>query len=232
MESKSDSQLLREYAERGAEPAFAELVRRHTNLVYSAALRQAESPGAAAEITQTVFADLARRAGAIASQISAEASLAGWLCRSARNQALNFRRNEFRRHARERLAMEQIVLASENSSDWERLRPVLDAAMAELSEADYDAVVMRFFQNHDLRTVGRALGVSDDTAQKRLSRALEKLREHLTRRGVTTSAAALSVAMSANAVQAAPVGMTLTICSAATATGAALVTTTATITKT
>ena len=232
MESKSDSQLLRGYAERGAEPAFAELVRRHTNLVYSAALRQAESPGAAAEITQTVFADLARRAGAIASQISAEASLAGWLCRSARNQALNFRRNEFRRHARERLAMEQIVLASENSSDWERLRPVLDAAMAELSEADYDAVVMRFFQNHDLRTVGRALGVSDDTAQKRVSRALEKLREHLTRRGVTTSAAALSVAMSANAVQAAPVGMTLTICSAATATGGALVTTTATITKT
>ena len=137
MQSKADAELLKEYANRGAEPAFSELVLRHTNLVYSAALRQAESAGAAAEITQTVFVDLARRAGAVVSQISTEASLAGWLCRSARNQALNFRRNEFRRHARERLAMEQLVPTSESNSDSERLRPVLDAAMAELSEVDY-----------------------------------------------------------------------------------------------
>jgi RNA polymerase sigma factor (sigma-70 family) len=232
MESKSDAQLLREYAERGEDETFAELVRRHTNLVYSAALRQAESETAAGEITQSVFVDLARRAGGVATQMSAEASLAGWLCRSARNQALNFRRNEFRRHARERLAMEQLVPTAESNPDWERLRPVLDAAMAELPESDYDAIVMRFFQNQDLRTVGRALGVSDDTAQKRVSRALDKLREHLTRRGVTTGAAALSIAISAHAVQAAPVGLTLTISAAATVTGGAVATTTATITKT
>jgi Sigma-70, region 4 len=109
---------------------------------------------------------------------------------------------------------------------------VLDAAMAELSEADYDAVVLRFFQNQDLRAVGRALGVSDDTAQKRVSRAVDKLREHLTRRGVTTSAAALSIVISANAVQAAPVGLTLTISTAATVTGGTLATTAGTITKT
>jgi RNA polymerase sigma factor (sigma-70 family) len=222
MQSKADAELLKEYADRGVEPAFTELVQRHTNLVYSAALRQAESAAAAREITQSVFVDLARRAGAVATQLSAEALLAGWLCRSARNQALNLRRNEFRRHARERLAMEQLVPTSESNPDWERLRPVLDGAMAELSEADYDAVVLRFFQNQDLRTVGRALGVSDDTAQKRVSRALDKLREHLIRRGVTTSAAALSIAISANAVQAAPIGLTLTISTAATVTGGAV----------
>lgn len=233
MQSRSDAELLREYAKGGGETAFAELVRRHTNLVYSAALRQSDSADAAAEIAQNVFVDLARRAGDLAPALPAEASLAGWLCRSARNQALNLRRNEFRRHARERLAMEQLLPTSESSPDWERLRPVLDAAMAELPEADYDALVFRFFQNQDFRTVGRALGVSDDTAQKRVSRALDKLREQLTRRGVTTTAAALSVAIIANAIQAAPAGLTLTISTAAAMTGtAAAATTTATITKT
>jgi len=232
MQSRSDAELLRAYAKCGAEAAFAELVRRHTSLVYSAALRQADSSSAAAEIAQSVFVDLAHRAGAVARQMSLEASLAGWLCRRARNQALNFRRNEFRRHARERLAMEQFVPAPDSAPDWERLRPVLDAVMADLSETDYDALVLRFFQNQDLRTVGCALGVSDDTAQKRVSRALDKLRAHLTRRGVTTTAAALSLALTANAIQAAPAGLTLTISAAATVTGGALATTTATITKT
>ena len=141
MQSKSDAELLREYAKGGGDAAFAELVRRHTNLVYSAALRQSDCADAAAEIAQNVFVDLARRAAGLVPRLPAEASLAGWLCRSARNQALNFRRNEFRRHARERLAMEQLLPVSESAPDWERLRPVLDAAMAELPESDYDALV-------------------------------------------------------------------------------------------
>lgn len=233
MQSKSDAELLREYAKGGGEGAFGELVQRHTNLVYSAALRQSDSSGVAAEIAQNVFVDLARRAEALAPRLSAEGSLAGWLCRSARNQALNFRRDEFRRHTRERLAMEQLLPTSESSPDWERLRPVLDAAMAELPEPDYDALVLRFFQSQDLRTVGQALGVSDDTAQKRVARALDKLRELLSRRGVTTTAAALSVAITANAVQAAPAGLTLTISTAAAMTGTAVASTTAaTMTKT
>jgi RNA polymerase sigma factor (sigma-70 family) len=236
MQPKSDAELLREYAKGGGESAFAELVARHTNLVYSAALRQAESGPAAAEITQSVFVDLARRSGSLAPRLSNDASLAGWLCRSARNQALNFRRNEFRRQARERLAMEQFlpspISSSAPSPDWERLRPVLDEAMAELPEPDYDAIVLRFFQNQDLRTVGRALGVSDDTAQKRVSRALDKLRDQLTKRAVTTTAAALSLAITANAVHAAPAGLIITISAATAVTGSALASTTATVTKT
>jgi RNA polymerase sigma factor (sigma-70 family) len=226
MQSKADAELLKEYADCGAEAAFSEIVRRHTNLVYSAALRQADSTGAAAEIAQSVFVDLARRAVTVAARLSAEASLAGWLCRSARNQALNFRRNEFRRHARERLVMEQLIPNFQNSPDWERLRPVLDEAMAELPESDYDAIVLRFFQNQDFRTVGRALGVTDDAAQKRVSRALEKLREQLTRRGVTATAGALSVAITANAVHAAPAGLMLTISAATTVTGGTVAATT------
>ena len=132
MQNESDAQLLRAYAERGAEAAFAELVQRHTDLVYSAAWRQVESPDIAREIAQGVFISLARGAQEIAPRFAAEASLAGWLCRSARNQSLNHRRDEFRRQTRERHAMEQFISIPNDAPDWEQLRPVLDDAMAEL----------------------------------------------------------------------------------------------------
>jgi RNA polymerase sigma factor (sigma-70 family) len=231
MQSKSDAQLLREYAERGADAAFTELVQRHTNLVYSAALRQMDSPDGAAEIAQRVFISLARGAQALVPRLTADASLAGWLCRSARNLSLNHRRDDFRRQTRERQAMEQLISTSDDAPNWEHLRRVLDDAMAELNEADYDALVLRFFQQQDYRSVGAALGVSDDTAQKRVTRALEKLREALSRRRITASAAALSVVISANAVQAAPAGLALTISAATALTGTTLATT-ATVTAT
>src|SRR6266436_1579510 len=227
MQSKSDAQLLREYAEHGTEAAFAEIVTRHTNLVYSAALRQVNSPDLAAEVAQSVFIGLARGAQSLFPQLTEDASLAGWLCRCARNISLNLRRDEFRRHSRERLAMEDLDPNSKTTPDWENLRPVLDDAMSELDETDYDALVMRFFKNQDLRSVGLALGVSDDTAQKRVARALDKLRGHLSRRGIITSAAALSIVLSSNAVEAAPIGLAVTISSAATLAGSALQTSTA-----
>jgi RNA polymerase sigma factor (sigma-70 family) len=228
MQANSDAQLLREYAEHGTEAAFAELVHRHTNLVFSAALRQVEAPDLAAEVAQCVFIGLAQGARSLSPRLAQDASLAGWLCRSARNVSLNHRRDEFRRHSRERLAMEDIPPHSETAPDWEQLRPVLDAAMSELDERDHDALVMRFFRNQDLRSVGRALGVSDDTAQKRVSRALDKLRELLTRRGITTTAGALSAVLAANAVQVAPAGLAGAISAAAALASASVNTTTTT----
>ncbi|HYG33710.1 MAG TPA: sigma-70 family RNA polymerase sigma factor [Clostridia bacterium] len=231
MKVSSDAQLLEDYAEQGSEPAFTELVTRYTNLVYTAAFRQVESADIAADVAQRVFIDLAREASALSKRLGENASLAGWLCRSARNVSLNLRRNEFRRYSRERQAMEDCLPDSDIPPDWESLGPVLDEAMAELSEPDYDAIVMRFYNNQDLRSVGQALGVNDDTAQKRVARALDKLRGHLSRRGVNTSAAALTALLSANAVQAAPVGLALVISSASTPAGTTI-STTATVTAT
>src|SRR5438445_2213921 len=232
MQPKSDAQLLREYAEHGAEAAFAEIVARHTNLVYSAALRQVDSPDVAAEVAQSVFVGLARVALSLSRKLAESASLAGWLCRSARNISLNLRRDEFRRHSRERQAMDNLDSIPEATPEWERLRPVLDEAMSELSEPDYDALLMRFFKNQDLRSVGLALGVSDDAAQKRVSRALDKLRDLLSQRGIATPAVALSTVLSANTVQVAPAGLAITISTAAALAGTTLATTaTATATK-
>ncbi|HEV2392627.1 MAG TPA: sigma-70 family RNA polymerase sigma factor [Verrucomicrobiae bacterium] len=225
MQAKSDAQLLRDYAEQGTEASFTELVNRHTNLVYSAAFRQVNSHETAAEIAQSAFIGLARGARSLAPRLAAQASLTGWLCRSARNLSLNFRRDEVRRRMREREAMEQLNSISDTAPDSERLRPVLDTAMSELNETDFDALVLRFLKNQDLRSVGSALGVSDDTAQKRVARALEKLREHLARHGINTTAAALSTVISANAVQAAPPGLAASISTAAVLAGTTLGTT-------
>ena len=231
MQPESDAQLLAGYAERGDERAFTEIVARHANLVYSAALRQVNSSDIAAEVAQQVFIGLARGAQDLSRRLATDASLAGWLCRSARNVSLNLRRDEFRRHSRERQAMEHPAPTPETAPDWEHLRPVLDEAMSELSEPDYDALVMRFFKNQDLRSVGLALGLSDDAAQKRVARALDKLREQMSRRGIGTTTAALSIAISANAVQVAPAGLAATLSATALAGTTLATTATATATK-
>ena len=233
MQKQSDAQLLREYAERGCEPAFREIVTRHADLVYSAALRCVNSSDLACDVAQSVFTDLSRKARPLADKLAEKASLVGWLYRSTRFAALNQLRDDRRRLAHERQAMEQLLSNSETAPDWDRIRPVLDEAMDNLKDEDRDALLLRYFKNHDFRDVGRALGVSDDAAQKRVSRAVERLREFLSNRGVTVGASGLVVIISANAIQAAPVGLTVTISTAAGLAGTTIAATaTATIIKT
>ena len=217
MQTKTDAQLLLEYAGTGSETAFGELVGRHADLVYSAALRQVIEPDFARDVAQTVFADLARKA----KSLSDDVVLAGWLYRSTRFAALTFLRNERRRQNRERQAMHLLDPPGESSPDWDRIRPVLDEAMANLGDADRDALVLRFFKNEDLRTVGIALGTSEDAAQKRVTRALEKLRTFLLRRGVTLSSAALVSALTGSVAEAAPAALAGTISTAVIAGAAA-----------
>jgi RNA polymerase sigma factor (sigma-70 family) len=207
MKAKSDAQLLREYAGQKSEAAFGEVVHRHADLVYSAALRQMGSPDLAGEIAQRVFIDLARKARSLAGRLREDASLAGWLYRATRYAALNLWREERRRHARERLVMQDFHSAAESSPDWDMVSPLLDEALSALGDQERDALLLRYFKNQDFRAVGTALGVSDDTAQKRVARSLEKLRTALQRRGLTTTTTALSAALVSQAVQAAPTGL-------------------------
>jgi RNA polymerase sigma factor (sigma-70 family) len=216
---KSDVQLLRDYAERRDETAFREIVTRHTDFVYSAALRQVGSAAIASDLAQSVFLDLAHKAAVLTRGRSGSLpeSLAGWLHRATRYAALNHLRDTHRRAAIERQAMEQLLIHSEPSTDWEQIRPALDEALDSLGDEDREALLLRYFKNQDFRTVGLALGVSDDAAQKRVSRAVDRLRELFAKRGVTVGASGLVVVISANAVQAAPVGLAVTISTAAAA---------------
>jgi RNA polymerase sigma factor (sigma-70 family) len=217
MREQADAQLLRDYAEHGDEAAFSGLVSRYTDLVYSAAVRQTESPDLAADIAQSVFVDLARKAGTVAARLSADASLAGWLHRGTRYAALNHLRATRRRSFNERQAMEQLLTNADPAPDWELIRPVLDEALDSLDDTDREALLLRFFQKRDFRAVGQALGVSDDAAQKRVSRALEQLRGLFAKRGVTVGSAALVLLLSSHAVQAAPAGLAAAVSAAAVA---------------
>ncbi|MCX6925762.1 MAG: sigma-70 family RNA polymerase sigma factor [Verrucomicrobia bacterium] len=164
---------------------------------------------------------MATKASPLANQFAGGGSLVGWLYRSTRFAALNHLRDDRRHRVHEKQAMQQFATNAETAPDWDRLRLVLDEAMADLNDEDREALLLRFFKRHDLHAVGAALGVSDDTAQKRVSRALEKLRQQLARRGITSSAIALSAVIMANAVQAAPAGLAATISSTALLTGTA-----------
>ncbi|MBI5382622.1 MAG: TonB family protein [Opitutae bacterium] len=210
-----DAELLRRYAENRSEDAFAELVRRHLNLVYSAALRQTGGDAhRAQDVAQLVFTDLARKAAALARR----PTLAGWLYTSTHYATTKALRTEWRRQAREQEAhaMQEILSDSGPTPDWDRLRPVLDAAMRDLNERDREAVLLRFFEGRGFAEVGARLSLTENAARMRVERALEKLRAQLARRGVTSTAAALAVLLAEQAVVAAPAGV------AAHVTGAAL----------
>ena len=227
MNEQTDQQLLRAYAERHSEAAFATLVQRYIDLVYSAAIRMVCDPHAAKDVTQSVFVVLAQNAR----QLTDRPTLAGWLHLTARNLAVKTIRSDARRRAREQeAAVMNELLSTHPDAGWEHIAPHLDEALGELNEPERDAVLLRYFKNHDLRTVGATLGISDDAAQKRVSRAVERLREFFAKRGVTVGASGLVVVISANAVQAAPVGLATAISTATVLAGktiAAATTTTA-----
>ena len=208
MNDQTDSQLLRAYAERHSEPAFAELVRRHIDLVYSAALRMVCDAHLAKDVTQGVFVALTKSAG----QLAERPVLSGWLHRTAQNIAAQTVRTDVRRRRREQeAAVMNELLSTAPDTSWEEVAPHLDAALGELSEPERDAVLLRYFEKKSAQEMGQRLGVSDEAAQKRVSRAVERLRELLAKRGVTIGASGLGVVISANAVQAAPVGLAVTI---------------------
>jgi RNA polymerase sigma factor (sigma-70 family) len=226
-----DLTLVREFAENRSETAFAELVQRHLGLVHSAALRKTGEPHLTQEITQTVFIVLARKAATL----SLSTILPVWLHRTTLYVAADALKTQRRRQIREQKAFMQSQLSGpsghdETASAWSQLAPMLDDALGELAESDRAALVLRYFQDKPARDIAAALHIGEEAAQKRVTRALDKLRTIFAQRGVTLSAAALGSAIAANSVHAVPAGMAATISTvavAATTTGSILTATTA-----
>ena len=217
MPDVSDMELLREYDRQGSEAAFTELVQRHINLVYSVAFRHVGVAAHAEEITQAVFIILARKAVGLRPNTILE----GWLHETTRLTALNFRRGERRRQFREQEAyMQSTVPDATEASTWSQIAPWLDEAVSRLGKKDRDAVMVRFFKNKSLREVAAALRVSETAAQRRVLRAVEKLRVDFAKRGGSSTTAILAGAMSANSVQAAPVALAKSVTAVAIVKGA------------
>jgi RNA polymerase sigma factor (sigma-70 family) len=214
----TSQQLLAEYLAHGSEAAFQELVMRYTNLVYSTALRLVEGDSHQAEdLAQTVFVDLAR----LARKLSSETMIGGWLYRHTCFVAAKAMRGERRRQARERQAGLMNTQEDHAEDNFAQVAPVLDEAINQLAPEDQSAIVLRFFEQLDFPSVGEALGSTEQAARKRVSRALDKLRDLLTARGVTLSATALGAALAARAVEAAPAEVVASLANAAVASAAA-----------
>ncbi|HUR56128.1 MAG TPA: sigma-70 family RNA polymerase sigma factor [Opitutaceae bacterium] len=225
-----DTTLLRRYAAERAEDAFAEFVRRHLPLVYSAALRRLGGDvHRAQDVAQVVFCAAAREAH----RLSQHALVTGWLYTATRNAVIDVLRAEKRRRGREQEAHHMYSISSDPgaTADWSRLGPVLDAAMDELSGGDREAVLLRFFQNRPFAEIGRGLGLSEDAARKRVERALEKLGTKLRRHGISSTSAALAALLASETACAAPAGLVASITGAALGTGAAAASAVALITS-
>src|SRR5437773_1926031 len=178
----SDLELLQQYARRDSEEAFAALVSRHLDLVYSVALRQVRSPQLAEEVAQSVFADLARNIH----KLKPDTILTAWLHQVTRRTAISVVRRESRRQYRETIASEMTALNTLNADSgtgfqpiWPHIEPLLEQAMDSLDDTDRSAILLRYFENKSLREVGQALGTSDDAAQKRVKIGRASCRERV-----------------------------------------------------
>ncbi len=220
----TDWELLREYALRRSERAFAEVVHRHIDMVHSAAVRQVRDPHLAEDVAQAVFIILARKAGSLPQ----ETIISAWLLTTTRYAAANAMRMRMRRDRHERTAGEQMKVgwdtfvrrhaaASRGGGEWDDVAPVLDGAVAQLGKADRQALLLRYFEQKSLRDVGQAMGLSEDAAKKRVSRAVYKLRDIMAKRSKATAmpALALMALLSDNAVQAAPAELSSKVTAAA-----------------
>jgi RNA polymerase sigma factor (sigma-70 family) len=199
-----DTELLTQYARDEDEATFAELVRRHLDHVHSTALRLVNGDAHLAEdVCQSVFADLARKAGTL---VDCHA-LSSWLHTSARFAAAKLVRGEQRRRQREQSILAMPSNAPNTEPDWDQVRPILDETMAELPDADRDALSLRYFEKKPFADVGTALGLSENAARMRVERATEKLRGKLALRGITSTVAALGTVMAQQMVATAPASL-------------------------
>ncbi len=210
----TDAALLRRYAMEQDEQAFAELVRRHLDLVFAAALRRTGGrTHLAEEIAQTVFCDLSRKAAVLAHH----PVLVGWLHRCTRYAAIDATRAEIRRQklAQTLTAMPDASFHPESAVDWEQLRPVLDAAMDRLRDRDRELMLLHYFNGLTFAEAGARMNLSEAAARKRTERALDQLRMHLRQRGVTSTTAALGLLLANQPLVAAPAGLASAVTTAA-----------------
>ena len=201
---QDDDKLLTQYARDGSQAAFGQLVARHLSLVYSTCLRELGSPPLAEDAAQVVFLLLARKARSL----RAGPSLAGWLYKAARFVAKDVRKQEGRRRSGEERVMSEVTYRPEpftpECPSMGSVEPFLNDALSALKAGEREAILLRFIEGHTLAETGAALGVSEDAARMRVSRAVEKMRRHLTAHGAAVTGIVLTGLLASDAARPVP----------------------------
>ena len=214
----TDSDLLKAYAAKGSEEALGDLVQRYTPMVYSTCLRRLGSSAEAEDATQATFIALSQKARSI----RRPSALGAWLHRMAEWSAGSILREAARRRRREaEVAKMKRDASDEPGPKWSEVRPVLDLAIESLPARYREVVISRYLVGKSEAQVAREMGLGRSTVSMRLSRALEKLRAKLTRKGVTVGGASLAAVLVSNAVEAAPVQLASTVAAVCTGKAAA-----------
>lgn len=222
-----DFELLRRYAQQRDEAAFAQLVRRHVDLVFSAAARRTRDRHLAEDVTQAVFVVLARKASRLG---AGDGAVSAWLLKCVRYASANAIKMQARRRKHEESARTAGARAgggsgacSSNPTDvliWHEIAAQLDDAVLKLPSLDRRAVLLRYFEGFSIDQIAQTLNVTEGAARQRLSRALEKLRRRLSRQdgGMMSQldAPALAALLASHAVQTAPAGLGAAAVAAAT----------------
>ncbi|MCW1887297.1 sigma-70 family RNA polymerase sigma factor [Luteolibacter flavescens] len=203
MHAPSDAHLLSSWLDSDSEAGFRMLVERYSGLVFMTAKRAGADDSMAEEAAQLTFITLAKKA----SSLSSRDSLGGWLHITSRMQAKNL----LQHRRREAIKLETLGVYLNTAPQgrpaeaWSRVMPVLDEALAGLSKNDREAILLRYYRTLSVREIAGILGITALAAQKRIDRAMERLRHQLSRHGVAagTSLGALLLAGFASDVQAA-----------------------------
>jgi len=217
----TDWELLEQYADHGSEAAFGELVERYKGLVYSSALRRAGKEHAD-DVAQAVFILLANKAGQL--HRGRARSLAGWLFRATRFSASEALRSQARRREREKAAakrQQEEAAMPDVAGMWQGIRPQLDTALDRLPGRYREAVLLRYFQGLSHADAAAAMGISENAAAKRVSRAVEKLRRYFAARHVNVSVPVMATLLSSEAIEALPAGLGGALSASAVAAGEA-----------
>lgn len=196
MNEQNDASLLAAWCAEGSDAAFAALARRYGGLLYHAARRRTGRDDLAAEAAQNSLLILARKAP----RLGHLADLSGWLHRTACYEAAKLLRREQRHHAR----MKNLPLPDDDDASWKDAAPLLDQAIDELPEKDRQVIFLRYFDGLSFEQMSRQFGGEPAAWRQRGSRAVERLRCSLTKRGVAMSSAALSSGLGVSLGQSAP----------------------------
>jgi RNA polymerase sigma factor (sigma-70 family) len=223
VQTVNDWTLLEAYVTRDSEEAFTELVTRYMPLVYASAVRRAGSE-LAEDISQGVFMILAQKSEKL--NRKHRGTVAGWLFRATRFASSEAVRQRRRRIDREQQGVKEEAQRSGPIEEvtWHEIRPLLDHALDALRPRDRDAVIMRYMQGASFADVGTALGVSENTATKRVERAVEKLRNFFERKQIVIGVPLLASILSSRATSAGAAALAET-CAAAVLASKTVVTT-------